>query len=497
MTPKRTTESGWKIPQDWDGETWRCVTLRWPDSIDFERMLFGMLYDLTRGRTYDKFTGSLVAAQEMGWKIWDKNIPLAACTDCPDCEECPPDRTECPSGRGGGLIILGDETMANGGGVVTGIEITDEGKLRVYYGHCCYDDLDIPATGGESSVDPVNPDGGDTNPYSACGKADAVVGAIWLLIQRTFDVCDDIDIWPWQIIGTIEDAMGVDLDNNWMTYLAVNCAGALAIDKTADDILTDFDKQSIICKLAEYFSDDAIGVPDYATFQEIKGIFKSVIFMGNWVFFDQALNAIGTHDLDTIAKWGADKQDADCDCPGEDYFPAETEPGENGWYLSVDHSDEVVYVLNDAETAKLAYWIGDQDQDVFGVWFKIDVAPSYGETKRENQTQCKAEYAAWIDQDVNVSPSSSDNLQSTNQSYPLVQCAQSAVMIELEIGRGVSGATQFTGGVDDCSNPASSSEWTVGQTGGFILRCSGETIPDGYITELRFIMNTNSPSHSS
>lgn len=76
---------GAKIPQDWDGETWVCWSVEWPDSRDWFALLRGFLTTPKMGRYWDGETGSVVDAQVVGVEIMDRNIVLEevlmACND--------------------------------------------------------------------------------------------------------------------------------------------------------------------------------------------------------------------------------------------------------------------------------------------------------------------------------------------------------------------------------------------------------------------------------
>ena len=64
------------IPSDWDGVSWCCWAIEWPDSVLWEGLLAGLVTSPMRGRYWDEKTGSVTAAQETGQQIWLKNIPL-------------------------------------------------------------------------------------------------------------------------------------------------------------------------------------------------------------------------------------------------------------------------------------------------------------------------------------------------------------------------------------------------------------------------------------
>lgn len=64
------------IPEDWDGETWKCWAVEWPDSITWNAYLRGFLNEPSVGRFWDERTGSVVGAQAIGREIYDRNRNL-------------------------------------------------------------------------------------------------------------------------------------------------------------------------------------------------------------------------------------------------------------------------------------------------------------------------------------------------------------------------------------------------------------------------------------
>lgn len=61
------------IPNDWDGETWGCVLIEWPDSEQWLGMLRGLVTSPVRGRFWDGATGSIIDAQNIGLDILGRN----------------------------------------------------------------------------------------------------------------------------------------------------------------------------------------------------------------------------------------------------------------------------------------------------------------------------------------------------------------------------------------------------------------------------------------
>jgi len=195
--------------------------------------------------------------------------------------------------------------------------------LRVFYGGpCCFEDLDIGAIAseGEDNVgpDPLNPSGATDFPYSACGKAKAIVDSIYLIVASGYSAVNE---WPWQWISYVENTVGYDLDNNHLIGMFAEINAGLALDLgygigiEASDVNDPVERQRILCRVVDLFDDNAIGVPDSATFEAVKGCFKAEMWPLSlwWGMFEYAINALGRVDMDTIAKMGA-AQIANCDC---------------------------------------------------------------------------------------------------------------------------------------------------------------------------------------
>lgn len=60
------------IPDDWDGETWACHLLEWPDSDQYNGILLGLLTWPLRGWFWDERTGQVADAQAVGMAIYDR-----------------------------------------------------------------------------------------------------------------------------------------------------------------------------------------------------------------------------------------------------------------------------------------------------------------------------------------------------------------------------------------------------------------------------------------
>lgn len=66
------------IPDDWLGE-WCNWSICWPDSVQWQGILAGVLTLPARGRFWDASTGTITTVQDVGREIRDKNLPLEGC----------------------------------------------------------------------------------------------------------------------------------------------------------------------------------------------------------------------------------------------------------------------------------------------------------------------------------------------------------------------------------------------------------------------------------
>ena len=293
------------IPQDWNGEDWACYQVHWPASDAWTALLLGFLSYPMRGRYWDERTGSIRDIQQVGFEIWARSSDLLPCALCPDpdsgCSEC--DQASCSrSGQGGAILVDEDENM---GQVVTDIQIVG-GKIRVFYGPCCFHDLEgiDLSVGTEDEVDsPYAPaEGEDTNTYSACAKAWAVVDAIEAMMSAAYDVVD-LGLLPWMWPGRVETAMDMNLNDKWTVAMILDWT-VYGIILTPENAFTDEDQQKSVAALMSVFANDAAGVPDDATYEAVKNAIhtRGLIYDG---LIMTAIAALGRKNLDSVAQLGA------------------------------------------------------------------------------------------------------------------------------------------------------------------------------------------------
>lgn len=301
------------VPQDWDGESWTCFEIQWPDSPEWLAILTGLITSVQRGpfwRARNKI--EVEAAKLLGRTVVDRNLPFV---DCRVCEE--------QRNGGGDTVALG----ASGGagccdscceescemGCITSLEIID-GVLYAYYGPCCR--VEVGAISDISGVgeDPYNqnPDLPPVTEFSACGKADAIVTVVAGVVDAIWDARDDV--LPW-VMFQLPRQRFPDISFNDYWLLQGNLT-ALAVDAFYEvaDVFDETTLQSIKCRLVNMFEDDAAGLQD-GDFLKIQATFINEFGLLIGTLYRQALDAMGDGDLDRYIKVGATNLTAECDCP--------------------------------------------------------------------------------------------------------------------------------------------------------------------------------------
>lgn len=297
------------IPQDWDGKSWACLQIEWPDSQNFIGILTGFLSQMKMGWFWDEKTGTITVQQDIGREIFSRNFPYSECTD----DECTHEDETC---LGGGITILGENDM---GQVVTAVykdEVT--GELVVEYGKCCIERFSLGSLPPEVDEDVADDPWPEETEYSACGQASALME---LLYAVGFALWSERDNFPWQWSGHVKDKFpGLSMSASFITLGVIN-GQVLAVIYLDDEeaIFIDGEKQSMLCRLVGQLTDT------YTTPTNMKDIMHSIV-QGEFgidaskvAFWGSAIEAIGNNDLRNTALSGSTNITADCDCPEPPY----------------------------------------------------------------------------------------------------------------------------------------------------------------------------------
>jgi len=349
------------IPDDWDGQTWECYQIQFPSSLRWDAILNGWLSSLFKGRVWDETTGQITAVQAIMREMWLRNKDLAACDL--NCQEC------------------SDHTCEGGGCASTDCESENEtmpclnlsSLLKIEDGSlyakddCCNWVLIGEIAGLEES--PPDDFGDVLDPpatYSACGKAVAIVDAIYQVAQAIFEETDVSNPLSWY--SDIRAACpGLNLKSKFLLEGILDAMLLKDFDYTEEEVFDAASHQEIICKLER--SLPATGTA--LTEDEYKSI--ETAFNQNLGFdvaiFGAAANALGKSQLSNLAMAGSLSADADCDCPSMAADPTE------GWtdldwtiWIPLTLSPQTAIIIS---TPNTSLWTVNKG------WFKADRDSGY------------------------------------------------------------------------------------------------------------------------
>lgn len=309
------------IPQDWDNETWRCVQIEWPDSDLWVGFLHGVLSQFMRGRLWDEKTGTIVDAQSVGREIWYRNTPLVSCGG----EKPTNGSGESSTGINVGFYSFCEllekvECQMSMCGPCPPIRFSN-GVLQYFF---CGEWIDIGVV-SEQVVQQPYPGGYTEEPpgeYDACGKADAMVEAIYTIAQAAWDNKDGPTYFL--NIGAVDSALpGFNLNNQNILQVL---SGARALDDiyTEGELLSESQAQRWKCAIAPLLGTDTPGI----TAGELDA-FRSALYQV-WTdvnvvaWYNNIIQAFGYGDMNTIAASGAENTGADCTCPSLNQYPGYT-----------------------------------------------------------------------------------------------------------------------------------------------------------------------------
>jgi hypothetical protein len=363
---------GWTIPQDWNGQTWQCYRLLWPASEQYARLLVGLLYTLTRGREYDKSTGTITDAQEAGWQIFDNNYPLVLCGADSESGDVPT-----LAWSGGGLVVIDSE--GDMGQVVTEVYVDEAtGELVVEYGKCCvYRFPMIASTGTEYGPDgepittptePVPPTGMDppVDPlgYDACAKITTLMDRILAIGDAAWDNKTS----PWDVAGGIRDVNpGYSFSMTNVTSLYISIVGLVAIEAVTDaDIFNQEFLDAWKCYGLKFLDDDADGFtkeqwlqftlyPTYYVFSDGTPDLDAVFDVWAAGFWADVCNVLGRERAMQVMQESVGTTE---DCSGCE------NPGAGDEWSDYDWVVEYNFLVDDQN------WTINQDQWVDGVGFQ-------------------------------------------------------------------------------------------------------------------------------
>lgn len=353
------------IPDDWDGESWTCVQVQWPDSPKYLGVLLGFLSYLTRGRTYDESSGIIKDAQAIGWQIFNRNYGLTPCAS--EAQATPPDFDQwSPECAFDDLGAFWEEDCIMAG--VLDIKI-EGGKLWKRMSPCCewieVGDMDpAEVLSDEIIADVVEATGSG---YNACGKSYAALDLIFGVADAIWDASSDM---PWQWTSNVKDRYpGISLTSYWIVMAITQIGMMAALGHGHDTVFDESTRQTVLCRLAARFNNDEEGMSD-SNWHFLQGLFMGEYPPSVPNFFQYVMFAIGQGDLDTVTKLGAADDSQDCGCPASDYEDEYSTPNGDGWYLS-DPLDTLVLDSTPSSSWTETCRIHNLTRGAYGLVFEV------------------------------------------------------------------------------------------------------------------------------
>jgi hypothetical protein len=298
------------IPDDWNGEEWRCVQINWPNSPLWLALLAGFMSTPSRGRFWDEDTGTITDIQAIGRAIFDRNYPLVACTDCSD-QDCDCD-SQCAE-RFGSLLV-GEDDM---GQVVTDVYIDDStGELVVEFGPCCVHRYDIGAALTDRQTSPddnaISPD--DPAPSDiACQKAQFMAEHFVGFMQACFDEFPATEIFTWSA-GIRDYNPNLDI-SNWSCYKLFQIIRPVwLVEAVFSSVWTSIDTDRLTCLWYPHLNGDDYSL-SRAEYDAMHSALKNV---GNAVMEEvvkTAFDALNYSNFQDMAAWSRGFEYFDCACP--------------------------------------------------------------------------------------------------------------------------------------------------------------------------------------
>lgn len=301
-----------------------CFKLLWPDTPEYRAMLGGLLWQLTRGRSYDERTGFVRDAQSVGYRLFEANFPLNACSDSPN---TPP--ITGGGGCGGGVVILDDE--GDMGSVVTNVTI-EGGVLYVWFGECCKRAVgsaaDLVSETDRTSELPADLQPSESNDVR-CQKANVIASILW-------DMCNILETSsPTLNRGAFADLYdaypGVSFDRLDLiaAYTSIEVLGATTPQFEAGTPAL----QSYICNLAAGLDNSwGVSASDYLLMKSelagALGLLERAVAHG-------MIDAVGPGDWNELVLERAVLEGTyNCDCPDLDNYY--TLPGGMTWAYDIN-----------------------------------------------------------------------------------------------------------------------------------------------------------------
>lgn len=353
------------IPNDWDGTSWRCVEILWPDSDLWLGILTGLLITPMKGRFWDERTGVITDAQDIGRQIYDACFPLMACSgDVPD-ESGSGDGADVAQIVGAACAAFEDFLMTNCS-VPYGTIRWNGGVLQYRY---CGEWYDVEGTPGYS---PTLPQPGDdeapeidpevwTEP-TPCSKAVAITDLLFGIVDELLDSAETPET-PAGAVSNVRNRfpqINFGDANLLNAYLHAAQVRTLGYSSEVEDSTF---QQKILCNVSLQISagnqglteDERAAVQSAISSvcrQDFTVVTHPTVFASVELMYVLAYRAIGATDTVNVTSYATPAGDENCDCPaatppydgGLTFTGAFDAPQNPDWVNSVEVGDNGRYV---------------------------------------------------------------------------------------------------------------------------------------------------------
>jgi hypothetical protein len=402
----------------------------------------------------------------------------------------------------GGGIVIEDDDM---GQVVTDVDASPDGKgLRIHYGYCCWKDIDLSDLLAEITTPP--PAGEDTpdmptgyDEPTACDKVIRWTDLLFDIIGTLVSYACDAE-YPGTAIHTIKNAWPTITFGEADLALAFAAATDICLNGVADETQDEVIRQRIRCTLAPYVSDGPQGITK-AEYNDIQSALSALVngafgvlsfplaYAGMRQIYITTARAIGAGDTEKWTMQCAPSVTYDCDCPGGSDLDAATDPDANGWYWSQQVTKTVQAVGDYSTYLCLPH---SMEQDCFGWRFVLERDDNNKNYKRMSPSTagCGGANNAWGDTSDHLEYASSSFIWSGGK-LTLLQ----TLFGDMGLTQGVDWSRESSNYADS-DNPATPS-YAQGTLVSHAWEGSSMTSGDTYTIKMRWLFNTNSPSHQS
>lgn len=323
------------IPADWDGESWDCYQITWPDSAEWRALLRGLVSLAAGGRMWKAESGTITEVQKTGRDIISYNIPLI---DCAGDEVI--DSGLSPEQQ---ITYVYNESEDENMGWLCGVNpaafrIVD-GVLSVK--NFCGEWVEI---GDLTSPEDVSPNPFPfpepiTVPVSACGKASSILNAAFVVMEAAVEYGANETEFYTQVYNAYQ-SVGVKPGKADIFLLQIDIVALREV--VSDGTILDPDLQSLmICKTAVGMKTDSAE----AVSEEVDWVYSSVRsacyeFLIDtissellWTAYEQVIQAMGTNDRLSLISRGSQDFESTCDCPNLDADALPDWVDEGDWYM--------------------------------------------------------------------------------------------------------------------------------------------------------------------